>query len=411
MIRFVHTADIHFGVENYGKIDHVTGIHSRLLDFAKALNFCIDYAIESNVDFFLFCGDAYKTHHPTQTQQRLLFESFFRLYNRGIPVVIIVGNHDHPLSFGKTHALNLFGQLPLDGFYVIEKPDSMVLNTKNGPVQIVGIPWPTRNTISLQKESSLKTATEITTYIAQAVAAIIKHKATQLDQAMPAVLAAHLTVSTGLFSGSEKRAIYGTDPILLPSQLAIEPFDYVALGHLHRFQQLNVTTYPPIVYAGSVERIDFGERKEEKGFCMVTLKGKYNTEVEFIKTPTRPFLYIDISLDPGICQTTQVIKKIEQSNIKDAIVKLLYHVPVGKQDVVDMIKVEHALTDAWHLAGIVPIIMHDNRVQRGVVKTSMDFKTALTSYFQTKAALKDRTDLLLEKAISLLEEAEQMHSE
>jgi hypothetical protein len=117
---------------------------------------------------------------------------------------------------------------------------------------------------------------------------------------------------------------------------------------------------------------------------MVTLKGKYNTEVEFIKTPTRPFLYIDISLDPGICQTTQVIKKIEQSNIKDAIVKLLYHVPVGKQDVVDMIKVEHALTDAWHLAGIVPIIMHDNRVQRGVVKTSMDFKTALTSYFKQK---------------------------
>ena len=45
MIRFVHTADIHFGVENYGKIDPQTGIHSRLLDFAKALNFCIDIAL------------------------------------------------------------------------------------------------------------------------------------------------------------------------------------------------------------------------------------------------------------------------------------------------------------------------------------------------------------------------------
>ena len=139
MIRFIHTADIHFGVENYGKIDHATGIHSRLLDFVKALDFCIDYAIEQHVDFFLFCGDAYKTHNPTQTQQRLLFKSFFRLYSQGIPVVIIVGNHDHPLSFGKTHALNLFGQLPLDGFYVIEKPDTLILQTKSGPVQIVGI--------------------------------------------------------------------------------------------------------------------------------------------------------------------------------------------------------------------------------------------------------------------------------
>ena len=62
MIQFIHTADIHFGMENYGKIDPTTGIHTRLLDFKKALDFCIDYAFKSNVDFFLFSGDAYKTH-------------------------------------------------------------------------------------------------------------------------------------------------------------------------------------------------------------------------------------------------------------------------------------------------------------------------------------------------------------
>ena len=55
VISFIHTADIHFGMENYGKIDPQTGIHTRLLDFEKALNFCIDIAIEKKVDFFLFC--------------------------------------------------------------------------------------------------------------------------------------------------------------------------------------------------------------------------------------------------------------------------------------------------------------------------------------------------------------------
>ena len=140
MITFVHTADIHFGMENYGHIDPTTGIHTRLHDFAQSLHVCIDSAIERSVDFFLFCGDAYKTHHPTQTQQRMLFECLLRLYKAQIPVVIVIGNHDNPLSFGKAHALHLFGQLPLDGFYVIDKPSILNLQTKNGMVQIVGIP-------------------------------------------------------------------------------------------------------------------------------------------------------------------------------------------------------------------------------------------------------------------------------
>ena len=122
MIRFIHTADIHFGMENYGKIDATTGIHTRLLDFEKALNCCIDRAIAESVDFFLFSGDAYKTHNPSPTQQRLLFKCLLRLYKANIPVVIVIGNHDHPLSFGKAHALDVFGEIPLDGFHVFSKP-------------------------------------------------------------------------------------------------------------------------------------------------------------------------------------------------------------------------------------------------------------------------------------------------
>ena len=87
MITFIHTADIHFGVENYGKLDQKTGIHSRLLDFEKALNLCIDYALEKQVDFFLFAGDAYKTANPSPTQQKLLMRCFLRLHTAGINMV------------------------------------------------------------------------------------------------------------------------------------------------------------------------------------------------------------------------------------------------------------------------------------------------------------------------------------
>ena len=283
MIKFIHTADIHFGMENYGKIDPKTGIHSRLLDFQKALNFCIDVALEKKVDFFLFSGDAYKTANPSPTQQRLLTQCFLRLHKANIPVIIIVGNHDNPLSFGKANALDVFGDLPLDNFHVISKPRTIHLKTKNGPINIVGIPWPTRNTVSVSTKHLFKSACEITEYISKAVASIIKDTAEKLDQNVPAVLAGHLTVSSGVFSGSEKRAIYGTDPLLLPSQLAIKPFDYVGLGHLHRYQNLNKNGYPAIVYSGSVERVDFGERKEDKGFCLVSIPEKGKTFHEFIK--------------------------------------------------------------------------------------------------------------------------------
>src|SRR6202035_5573587 len=93
-----------------------------------------------------------------------------------------------------------------------------------------------------------KTGIEITQYISKAVTNIITDCAQKLDPNVPAVLAGHLTVSSGIFSGSEKRAIYGNDPTFLPSQLAIAPFDYVALGHLHRYQNLNQNGYPAIVY-------------------------------------------------------------------------------------------------------------------------------------------------------------------
>jgi exonuclease SbcD len=203
MIRFIHTADIHFGMENYGRVDPVTGIHSRLLDFEKALNFCIDVAIEQNVDFFLFAGDAYKTAHPSPTQQKLLFRCLMRLYDADIPAVIVVGNHDNPLSFGKAHSLDIFDSLPCKGFHVVAKPATIRLETKNGPVNIVGIPWPTRNTISLSHQHLYKNASQITEYISKAVTTIIHDAASKLDPSIPAVLSGHMTVSNGIFSGSE----------------------------------------------------------------------------------------------------------------------------------------------------------------------------------------------------------------
>lgn len=406
MIRFIHTADIHFGMENYGRPDIKTGIHSRLLDFERALDFCVDRAIKENVDLFLFAGDAYKTANPSPTHQRMLMNCFLKLYDAKIPIVMVVGNHDHPLSFGKTNALEIFGQLPVDGFYVMNKPETIVIQTKNGPLQIVGIPWPTRNTISLNNANSLS-ALELTQYISTGVSKIIATLAEQLDDEIPAVLCGHLTVSSGIFSGSEKRAIYGTDPVFLPSQLALYPFDYVALGHLHRYQNLNEGGHPAVVYSGSVERIDFGERKEDKGFCLVTITDKKTTTHEFIKTPTRPFIQIEVHLDDTLSQTDQIIQAINAYDIAHAVVKIIYHLPAGKKDRVDLNAIQQACLAAWYIVGIIPVRAPEYRERRATLKVDMDIQSLLSHYFDTKIEYKDKKQKLIQKTLELKSQIEE----
>lgn len=410
-MKFFHTADIHFGVENYGKTDPATGIHSRLLDFKKSFEFAVDLAIEQKIDFFLLCGDAYKTAHPTPTQQKFLVQLLLRLQQANIPVIIIVGNHDHPLSFGKANALDVFSDLPLEGLHVFSKPESRTINTKSGPVQIVGIPWPTKNNLVTHEEHRFKTAQEISVYISEKVGQIIAQFASELDPAVPAVLASHLTVSSGIFSGSEKCAIMGNDPIFLPSQLAIKPFDYVALGHLHRHQNLNVGGYPAVVYSGSIERVDFGERKEDKGFCSVeiTINGsEKNCNFEFIKTPMRPMLQIEIILDPEKDQTEQIIKAITEQNIEEAIIKILYHLPPGKTDTVDLYAVERACAKAHYVTGVIPIHKPVTRQARPHVTGKMDIETLLTKYFSHKSKETIGTLTQIEQNKKLLEKAKQL---
>jgi len=403
MISFIHTADIHFGMENYGRIDPETGIHSRLLDFERALNYCIDYGIEKKIDFFLFSGDAYKTSHPSPTQQKLLMRCFLRLYKAGIPLVIIVGNHDNPLSFGKASSLEIFNDFPIEGFHVMEKPELLRLETKNGPIQIVGIPWPTRNSISLNKKNMHQSADEITNYITQAVSAIITTLASQCDSSIPSILAGHLTVSSGIFSGSEKRAIYGSDPTFMPSQLGIEPFDYVALGHLHRHQNLNENGYPAIVYSGSIERVDFGERKEPKGFCFVQAE-RSKTSYQFIETPTRPFIQIDVTLDEhNANHTQQLLDAIYKHTLTTAVVKIVYHVPTGQKDLVDIGAIERACADAHYIVGIIPIHTTVAREKRRGLKVDMDLPTLLEGYCQDKPALQHKKNAFIQKALEVYE--------
>jgi len=404
MVRFIHTADVHFGVENYGKVDPHTGIHTRLLDFKRAFDACIEAAVQHQVDFFLFAGDAYKTTTPTPTQQRLLVSSFMKLVRANIPVVMVIGNHDNPLSFGKAHALDIFQYLPSDMFYIIDRPRSFTLATQSGTVQIVGIPWPTRTTLSLRSAYLGTHPQQISSYMSRVVGDMIQQYAAELDPQLPAILTGHLTVSNGIFSGSEKQAIYGKDPVLLPSQLAITPFDYVALGHLHRYQNLNPDG-TPVVYSGSIDRIDFGERTEKKGFCLVNIDDK-RTSYTFYHTPIRPCIQIDVTISDIQQQTQDIIQALSRYDLKHAIVKIRYYLPENTRDTVDVSAIEHATQAAHYIAGIIPVYTIQTRKRRTHVSTQARIDQLLDTYFRQQTCTSQQRAALTKRAMQLMQEAD-----
>ena len=69
-LNLLHLADIHFGMENYGRLDPATGLNRRLLDFSRSVHHAIDYALEHDVHLAVFAGDIYKHRDPDPSWQR-----------------------------------------------------------------------------------------------------------------------------------------------------------------------------------------------------------------------------------------------------------------------------------------------------------------------------------------------------
>jgi exonuclease SbcD len=127
------------------------------------------------------------------------------------------------------------------------------------------------------------------------VADAIEHLLKLADPDLPLVLAAHASVQGASF-GSERAVMLGQELVLSGSVVMDPRFDYVALGHIHKHQSLNAGLHPPVVYAGSIERIDFGECREQKGYVVAEVS-RGRTAWQFKPLKTRPFLDFHIRVE------------------------------------------------------------------------------------------------------------------
>ena len=409
-MRILHFSDVHIGVESYGSTDPDTGLSTRLLDFLATFDEVVDFALNNSVDLVLFAGDAYKSRDPSQTHQREFARRIARLSREGVPVFLLVGNHDLPHIASRATALDIFPTLSVPNVTIGDRLDTYIVHTATGPLQVVALPWIRRSAFLAREETRSLTIDEINRQLQERVTNLLAWQIQSLDPSLPAILTAHVSLNTARTS-SEQSMLLGRDPVLMQSALARPELDYVALGHIHKRQTLSQNPY--VVYSGSLERIDFGEENDDKGFCVIDLdttapRGQRLVDFRFQPVNARRFLTIEVAVDADEDPTQEALKAIARRRVADAIVRVRITMPQEVEAQLRENEVRDALASAHFVAPIVRDVTRERRTRLGGASVEgLSPKEALRLYLETTKAPAERAQVLLSYAERLInEEAE-----
>jgi exonuclease SbcD len=274
-MKFLHLADLHLG-------KRVNGF-SMLEDQAHILRQILAILDHEQPDGVLIAGDVYDKSVPSVEAVELLDGFLTELRARGIPVLLISGNHDSPERLA-------FGGRVMDSCGIHISPvyngalAPVTLHDEFGPVHVWLLPF-----VKPAHVRRWFPDADIESYT-DAVAEAVAHM--DIDTAARNVLVTHQFVTGGTRSGSEELSVGGTDNV---DSGVFAPFDYVALGHLHGAQHIGRET---IRYAGSPLKYSFSEARQHKSVAVVTLGEKGDVQVRTVAlTPLRELREIRGSYD------------------------------------------------------------------------------------------------------------------
>jgi len=270
----VHTADSHLGLTRYYRIDPETGLNIRLMDFCHAFRNVVDFVVENKPELFLISGDLFDKVNPTNFIRKFVQEELFRVSEARVDTFIIPGNHETPRTRGVANPLTLYRHIP--HIFIGLKP----FEKRIGDYRIYGVPY-TEN-----PEKYIRNP----------------------ERGSKNILMLHTTVEGAKLS-SERYMSFDESSILFSK---IPDYDYIALGHVHKFQILR----EKFVYPGSLEKYDFSEINDDKGFVVV------DGDIELIKTETREMMEFTVSCEnkTGFDITKEVLERLE--GIEDKIVRV-----------------------------------------------------------------------------------------
>ncbi|MBW4555629.1 MAG: exonuclease SbcCD subunit D [Trichormus sp. ATA11-4-KO1] len=403
MIKILHLSDIHMGSGfSHGRINPATGLNTRLEDFVNTLSKCIDRALADAVDLVIFGGDAFPDATPPPYVQEAFAGQFRRLVDADIPTVLLVGNHDqHSQGMGGA-SLNIYRTLGVRGFVVGDTLITHHIQTRNGKVQVITLPWLTRSTLMTRQETESLSLAEVNQLLTERLQVVLEGEIRRLDPDVPTILLAHLMADNATL-GAERFLAVGKG-FTLPLSLLTRPcFDYVALGHIHRHQNLNKSNNPPVIYPGSIERVDFSEEKEDKGYVMIELE-RGSANWEFCPLPVRTFRTIEVDVSKADDPQVALMKAIAKHDLQDAVVRLIYKLRSEQIDMIDSAAIHQALSPAHNYTIQAELVsqLARPRIPELSASSSIDPRSALQTYLNNREDLKDIAASMLEAAEKLL---------
>lgn len=407
MVKLLHFADVHIGNENYGKTDPNTGLSTRVMDFLHRMDEMNAFAIDNDVDLAIFAGDAFKNRTPNPTFQRE-FAWRIRDLAEHCPVVLLVGNHDLPVNIRKASSVEIYETLNVPNVVVGRENTLHRIETKAGPVQVATVPYPVRARLVEEEMNDVnwKTIKDLDEKLQLYLEYIIQDLAQEAEQSdAPRIFTGHFTVM-GAVTGSERSVMLGNDVAVMLSALADPIWDYVALGHIHKHQNLTAghEGVPPVVYSGSIERIDFGEEGDPKGFVWAEIE-RGSCEWEFVQLDARPFLTLRVDARKTGNPTKIVLDEIHRHNVEDTVVRVLIETDAESDPLLQVNTIERELQN---LGASVVAAVHRNidrpaRMRLGERPEGLTPVQLLEKYFEARELPDDRIEVLLDYAQRIFE--------
>ena len=367
-MRLIHVSDIHIGHSGVWDRPSENGWPESLVEDQALLMSLVEYAIREQVDAVLFSGDAYKSRTPTPTQQGVFARAISVLYLNNIPVVLLPGNHDKPGIDSYSTTLSVYGDIPLDNVTVCDLPGIYRVRDFN----VIAFPWGTFDAENYGK------------YIAEA-----------REDGVPVITTAHLSI-LDCPAGTEQGMVLGKETVWPIESLAQPGVDYVALGHIHRHRVWYMPNGVTVAYPGSLQRLDFGDEDDAKGFYVVEIPDdkSHSAEVEFVPVPAREFLTVDWCINSPF---------VEVNGLQDVIVRVQATLTEGEasNNPIDE-QIRSALSDARFVT-IHKEIVKDRKTRADSSITTMGPIEALEQYLTIKDYSPERIEELKSVARGMIE--------
>ncbi len=294
-LTFIHLSDTHLGFCDLDRQDE-EGKFIREEDVYKAFSDAVDIIIDEKPDFVIHSGDIFHRSSPSNRTLVEAAKQISRIAAAGIPFYLIAGNHDFPKSIFTSPIHDLYKIS--DIIKIVHSENLEIFETDNYVLHLL----PHINSEQKFLEETEKIKIE--------------------NKEKPNILSMHLALPNYLMDE------FGERVFPAEKQNLLKDFNYVALGHWHRFNHLK--KYGNVFYCGSTERTSDMQTGYDKGIVKVSMDGD-GTNAEFIPLKLRRFEKIKIV---NCCDKSpeEIIMEIKNICGEDKIEGGIFHIQLLEID-------------------------------------------------------------------------------